>query len=225
MTDLDQLLRDVEGRLQDEQGPVGRGRALPSPVRLALALGLAVVIVATVAVLMPRPDLADYPGERLLADLGLLALPWCALVLLRLRPLHRPLPAAWQAPVTGLAVAAAATALVLLPQAHTGHPAALEGTGPDMVGRAVACLLFGLGWGIPFALFTLALQRRPDRGPLAGMVGAAVGMAVLVVHCPIIHVDHLVSGHLGVMVVLAILPLALALGAGGLSARRSGRPT
>jgi hypothetical protein len=103
------------------------------------------------------------PLSTLLLELGALGLMGLGAGWLWLRPLHRPAPPRW------LAQALLALALLLLwvlsalPAAHTAHPASLEGTGSDVIRRALPCFIYGSLLGLPPALLTALLGRGARR--------------------------------------------------------------
>ncbi len=176
---------------------------------VALRVGLLVAAAAAVTVAQRwnlRADLDAYPLGRMVGTLGGLAL--CAVLAWRLalRPLHRPrMAAAW---AVGLLAAVLILPVVLaaLPQAQTGNPASLGGTGSDLVSHALACFGYGALWSAPVLAQSLAADRTPSLRPppvwLAFGATGLVGNLALQVHCPLTAPAHLLAGHASLGVVL-----------------------
>ncbi len=188
----------------DDEGAFARVSSLGSSVRWMLAGAWVLLLCGVVLAATPRPDLMLYPRGRLVLELGVLL---AALVLAlhgALRPLTLP---AWSAGRRVVPLVAGGVSLAIwcgLPMAHADHPASLVGVGEDFVPRAVACLLFGLGFAALAGGGLAALSRARGRQWLPGALGvwaaALMGLAALYLHCPITHPQHLWAGHATVVV-------------------------
>jgi len=196
-TDPAAMFAELEQQLKrKETGPLAWLRSRPTHWRY-LATGLAASGAAATSLATLRADIGVYPILRLCVELLLLA----AMALLSawfwLRPLHRPAPK----PLTKVLVTTIGLVLpaifALLPATHAAYPASLAGTGPDLVPRAMACLIYGTVLAVPVALLTVGLGRRFRRSTvlLAIGTGTLAGVAALQLHCPITHTAHLLLGH------------------------------
>jgi hypothetical protein len=162
----------------------------------------------------PRADLAAYPGVRM--ALALIALSLVALLgwVAALRPLQRPAlgSAARWALLLGLVLVP--VGLALAPEAHTAHPASAEGTGSELVPRAVACFLYGGLFGLPLVVASVLVDRTGGRRALVWLVSftaaAVVGNLALQLHCALTHPAHLLAGHASIGLAALLIALATA---------------
>jgi len=201
----------VERRRERERGPLAWLRERPLGVQRGLAASVSFAVVLVVWTLTSRVDWSVYPAGRLAAEI--LALGVLVVVVTRaaLRPLTLP-----ARPLLAVAALVAGVVGILavtgLPPAHAAHPASLEGLGAALIPRAMACLVFGSICALPVFGLLLASDRLAGavRGTVRlSAVGAAiVGVLVLQVHCPIVHVAHLRVGHATVLVVMLLAGLA-----------------
>lgn len=186
---------------------LGRLRSLPTPLRRALSLASSALVVWLVIRNAPRADLAVVPIERwtitaLVLLAGLMLNTWDSL-----RPLtQRPLPEYLQGILVFGFGGLVPVVLGLLPPAHHRHPASLEGLGEMFAPAALGCFGFGVLCAVP-ALLLGALLSRTGHGYgntawLAAATGATQGLLALHMHCPIVHPEHLLVGHLTAAVAL-----------------------
>jgi hypothetical protein len=167
-----------------------------------------------------RSDWDVYPRQRLVVSGLVFGVGLAISLLLLLRSLGRPRARAGvQAAMVAFGLSIPLV-LALLPGPHAAHPAS-AGHGADLWPRALACFAYGTGLALPF-LGTLWAVARSDRVASFGLslAAAAAGLvanAALLVHCPIVHLDHLLLGHASIGVVLVLG------GAVGLAAHAAGR--
>jgi hypothetical protein len=172
---------------------------------------LAALLIAGFAALafgvMPRPDLARLPPQRLLATLAVFALLTGAALLLALRPLHRPPPPRY------LVVVWITSGLVLpflvaaAPEQMPMHAASSVGRGAELWSHALPCF----GAGSIVAVTVVMVVGLLDRGrqlAIVPVLGAALagGLAAnlaLQLHCPITAIEHLLLGHALIVVFAA----------------------
>ncbi len=215
-------LAEAEAMLARERGPRAWLHSRTTAQRTGLAAAGAGLVPLLVWLAWRRIDAGVYPTGRLLLDVGVVLLPAAWLLVAAMRPLHRP---AWPRAVAwlglGLAVAGVLAGAWLEP-AHHAHPASLAGTGPQLVPRALACLAFGTGLGLPALLWLVALARGGERPSLLAVVAGLAGGVAIFLHCPIVAPEHLVLGHAPVMLVVLALMTAWGL-ATGLATRRRAR--
>lgn len=211
---LDAIERATLARVEAKPGFAERVRELSTPGRsTVLALG-ALLGVAFVLAAARRVDLAVFPIPRLILEVGVLTtlMLWGGALLLR--PLHRPPVRDWVRDLLPWAAVLAPFVLAALPAAHEAHPASLEGAGPDLVKRALACFLYGSAFSIPIAALAWLTDRSAFRGHGAvtiALVGAAaVGNLILVLHCPLTAPAHRMAGHATISVVFFVAALAVA---------------
>ncbi|PKN58905.1 MAG: hypothetical protein CVU56_02870 [Deltaproteobacteria bacterium HGW-Deltaproteobacteria-14] len=222
--DFAALFAAVEAEQRRERGPLAWLRSRPTWVRRSMIFGMAIVIATIILVAMRRPDFAFYPMGRFALELGLLAGALAVAVAVAVRPrLDVPSARATSA-LVGLAILVPVL-LAVLPQAHAGHPASLLGVGSDFLPRAIGCLVWGLVMGTPTAIIAFLARRDGGGEPrrdllLAGAAGLA-GVIALEMHCPITDGDHLLVGHVSVVVILVAV-IAVAGWLGGRLRRRRG---
>ena len=213
--ELDGLLEEVRADIAREQGIAGRWRSQPTAVRRGVGLAALLGTALVYGLLRPRVDMAVFPMPRMLLLVGIYGFVGALASLGSLgsarRPVLRPRLA-----LVGLAVAVVVSVgLALLPPAHQAHPASLEGTGPDFVPRALACLLTGLSVALPGVLL-LGLGARATghslRAPwvLGAVAGALAGQLALQLHCPIVSSGHRLAGHALLVIVLGVVTWVVA---------------
>lgn len=197
--DFEALWARVHGDLEAERGPLAWLRSRPTSVRLVVAVAAAALVLLFGGLVIGRPDLAVYPGGRLLLDVVLVVGALGAALWVGLRPLHRP------ASPPGLVLGAIAVVVLaalagpLLPVAHQAHPASLAGVGADFVPRATACFFVGSALALP-VLAVLAMLARRSRtlglpSALAVVGAGVVGAGAVFLHCPLVGPSHLLAGH------------------------------
>lgn len=169
--------------------------------------------VASVLIFRSRPDLAVYPMDRLLMLSALFSLVLLGNLWVAYHPLHRPPLAPWVAPAIMMIAIVATWIPVLLGQAHSDHPASLEGAGEDFAARALACFVWGVVISLPLMVaLWLGSRGKWTLGRLSPSVWVTSGIfAVLAlqVHCPIVHGGHLVAGHFSVLLAMLLLALLI----------------
>ncbi|MDD9939223.1 MAG: hypothetical protein OXT09_36890 [Myxococcales bacterium] len=201
--ELSELWKDLSPRVEAQERTVlGRLRALSTTTRLALAALMALLAVLASLLLTPRPELSAYPPARMA-----LVLCGCGVLLalaLRtgLRPVHRPSPSVQASVALALSAVLSALLFALLPEAHHLLPHTAPLPHETVWDRARPCLLFGLGTGLPVFLLLRALDRGARYAPwLAAVALGLTGNLALQLHCPLTNSDHLVAGHVMVLVV------------------------
>lgn len=210
---LDAVWAALDDDLRHEQGLGGRVRSLPTATRVGLVATVAAVVPLLVALTWGRADLGVYPAGRLVLDVLALAIPASLLLVVAMRPVHRP---AWPRWVPGLALALAVLGALLgaiLEPAHAVHPASVGGTGSELFPRAVPCLVTGTVLGLPMLLILrLVLRRRGRYGlpfGLAVVLAGVTGALGIFLHCSLVAPQHLLAGHATVVAVfLALAGLA-----------------
>jgi hypothetical protein len=201
--DIEATLGAVEKTVAAERGLRAALRNARTSVRLSLAAAVAGSSVLAVLTLRPRADLGLYPKGRLLAAVLILALLAGAALLRGLRPSHLPSLATWRTALLLVAAVLAPIVLALLPPAHTLTPLSLGGGGDDLVGRALACLGFGLAAALVpgVALWLIDRGTGPSRWLAAAAAAGLVGTLALELHCPLTGPAHLLLGHATVSLV------------------------
>ncbi len=215
-----ELFSSIESAVAKERGVAAWLRSRPTKTRVLLAFSAVLALAAFNLFASSRADLAVYPMLRLLVEVALFAAVIGSSVSIALDALHAPSrPASHRA---GLVVFAVAMPFVLtmLPQAHTLHPAALQGAGADFGKRAIACFVMGIGYALPVLLLLRGLDRGQHRASLTvalAAVGAgAAAQLGMHLHCAITFPTHLLLGHATMTLAL----LALYFGASRLARAR-----
>ena len=216
--DTTNIWQRLEADLAQEQGAAAKARSLPTSGRIVLAMAAFILLELIVYFTTIRADWAVYPTVRFAAEATGLALLLGITTLFALRPLHKVLLSLGTTRMAWGVSSMAIIALALLPAAHYAHEASLiGGLGNQFAQRAVACLLFGLVVSLPAMGMVWLLDRQPSfRAPVA-TIGALVGNLALLLHCPIVHEEHRLAGHVTVLFVL----FAAVLLAGWLRIRKS----
>jgi len=208
--DLSPMLGELHARISQGDTALEGVRALPSGWRLSIAALSALAIVLLVLLLMPQPELADYPRARLLPVMGALGVLLWPTLRAALRPLHLPALGGGRAWLLWLVAAAATFGLALLPAPEALLTDAAAAAGHDSLRHALPCLLFGLVTGAPVFAAIAVLDRGNRFAPL--LAAAAVGLVgnlSLQIHCALINRAHLLWGHAGVSVVALLGGLLL----------------
>jgi len=226
----DELRAALQREAQLQRDDPGAGEARFAPVEAALqgetglrawlssrstATRLTVMVVAIVATSLAvlrfsvRPDLASALGRVFSASL----IYGCALVgalSVALRPLHRP---GWPTGAARLALAlglGGAVGLALLPLA-TGQP--LSSPGLAFAQGAMGCFVWGKSLSLPLLALGWLMQRGgSDLAARLLVTGGAAGLAgnlYLECHCPSQSPDHLLLGHVTVLLGMLLLGLLL----------------
>jgi len=198
-TEMERLLGRLRSSLDEEKGPKGALRALPTWARFALAGAGILAMVAGVFLTARRADFDAYPPIRLslwvVSYVGLLAL----LASRTLRPLFRTIEPAGREMALVAACFAAPFVWALIPPAHLLHFVDTTGGGRD-------CLVLGVALGTAVIVLMRALDRAPDSNFRAAALGAAAGgltaNLALVFHCPKTHPLHLLVVHAPIGLVL-----------------------
>ncbi len=207
--DLESLLAEVEQSVGRERGPVAWLRSRPTGKRTALVLVAVAVVVLFILAFKLRPDLAEYPMLAMLVAVALEGLIIGAAVRIELRPVQDAAPPAWMRPLLGMLALAVPTLVALLPLAHAGAPLAYAPPGKSFVQLALGCFSFGTALAAPVLLLLWALDRQGHRARglavLAAATGGVVGNLVLLLHCPITDIGHMLLGHASIGFVLVLL--------------------
>ncbi|MEN9579843.1 MAG: hypothetical protein RJA70_2852 [Pseudomonadota bacterium] len=208
-------LQRLEATLSQQGALRGRLMSVPTALRARVLALVMLVLVTAQLMFAARADLGVYPMGRLALELGAHGLVLLLLVTILLRPAFRPdWPLTLTLRAAGLAVLVI-LGIALTNPAHALHAASLAGRGPDFGSHAAACLAYGTISGMSFVVLAALLDRGAPVGgtPRWGLhllltgLGIATSSLVLVLHCPIVHMDHLLVGH-----VLTVGPIALACG-------------
>lgn len=197
--DLDALFHDLREQVRSAASPVARIREQPAWRRRLFGLALALTIVVGAGVSKLRPDIGDYPPLLLAAYLVSLSVLLCLAIHIGLRPVHQlELPRVARAGLL-LTVVAATVTLAVVPGMHA-H--AIAPPAPwALTSHVPACLGYGFLVGIP-VYAALRLLARDSAGRLMAAAAAGlVGNLALELHCPVGGPQHLVLGHVGVLVV------------------------
>lgn len=207
--ELSKVMARVEESVARDTGAGAWLSSRATPTRLMIGVGLPIGIAIWILVAKARPDLALYPIGRLAAIVVAYSLLVGAALRHALSPLQRTAPAPWVRPALTFAVIALPFVVAILPAAHTGHPASLEGGGDDFVRRALACFGFGTALSLPvLVLWALLDRQKQGSAPLAALVAAGaglVGVLSLELHCPITRPPHLLLGHASVAIALTLI--------------------
>ncbi len=203
------LLRAVEADLSREVGARARLRAWPTWLRASLLVGFGLLLLlGSQLVVLPRSDFAEL-GWAFWLIAGFLVMWLLVGSLWLLHVATAPLSTArlGQRLALGLLLVPVATAVM-------AYEANATWASPGF------CFTYGGLLAAPFVVVAWLLERR-DRVPAASLlvVGALAGVTanlLLHVHCPSVHLGHLLLGH-------ASIGVAWALGLGLLSGRLQGK--
>lgn len=198
---LGELYTDLARKLDAERRARGWLRSRPTSQRLALA-ALAVGLTALAGAAAPRPNLAELPLTFWLLVAGALGVAAAVTVRLVLRPTHEGEATPLERHGTALAALLVPIALAVAvskPEAEASY--------------GLGCLLTGLAFALPTYVLVRHLDRQPEtrghRWLAAGVAGLAA-YGALTLRCPGEHLTHLVVGHAGAGVLVALASLALA---------------
>ncbi len=175
-----------------------------STSRRRSVLALTLIVPVTMGLVRHRVDWAVYPRLRMALVLAFAA----AFTLFFLRrvvqPLYRPEPRVRDGVAGPVGAALLLLLLGVLPEAESPHPLSLLGREHDFAPRAVSCLLWGTGAAAASAV--LGHWLAWGRGRWAVVVGTtAIALFALQLHCPLTHRGHLVVGHGGVLLGVALV--------------------
>jgi len=195
-------------QLDAETGPAAWLRSRSTSERFGVLIAVAVAASVVAATLGGWTDLALLAQGRLVLEFALLG----GFALLGMAGSvrgyhHRELPRwmGWGL-IGATLVVPLALALMPMPSAEVPEGAAMA--------AALGCLMYGLAIAAPVLLVAWVLDRGSWRGrPSVRYAASAAGLAGLVglqLHCPVHHAEHLMVGHLPV--VLAMLGTAAVLG-------------
>lgn len=193
----------IEADQEAEKGLLGRLRSLPTTTRRLVAGAVALGFTLLSGLLLPRPNLGQYPTLRMALILGAMAV-LCGVAVWRiLKPLHEPRPSATADRVLLVLGVLAPVLFACWPMpAELRH----EATG-TFVGRAMSCLAFGGVLGIPVLGLAVAMRRaRVDGAAVAALAGVAAGLTAnlgLQLHCPATDPSHILVSHASLVVLLA----------------------
>jgi hypothetical protein len=210
LTESRDSYESMRATLGQERGLISWLRSRRTSTRVTI---MTVPIVATVLAVLRfsvRPDLAEASTRLSVATL----IYGCALLgvlSVVFRPLHLP---GWPTSLARffLSLGLGGTlGLALVPLA-TGQPL----VGPDLpfAAGAMGCFIWGQSLSLPVLTLGLLLERGGSdlTGRLLGVGGAAglAGNLYLECHCPIARADHLVMGHVSVLLVTLSIGVLLA---------------
>lgn len=215
--EFESLWTAIDQDVQHERGLLARWRALPTATRWGIVVAMAAALALYQALLRRRADFAEYPslvmGVEVIA-FGLLTLGITGELL---RPLHRSVRRSWRLLIV-VAALALPMAIALSAPAHWAHPASSNGAAGRFWPLALACLLYGGGIAVLFAVVTSLLDRGGlslwRQSWLTAIAAGLVANFAMHLHCASTDPAHLWAGH--VSVTLVILPLI----AGGITLKR-----
>jgi hypothetical protein len=214
--DLDALLAGLEQQIRaEEKSPRAFLRSRPTWIRIALATVAVLLVVGPVVLFMPRRDLHEYPGPRMILTVLAMIISLAITVIIALRPAYRPpLPRA-------LLTAATVSALLIL---FFFSMMPMSGTTTEnidsflqLLPHALPCFYFGVAAGAPIYLIVRTLDHQVTRLTAllaAGTAGLTANLA-LHFHCANSQVEHMLLGHFSVAVLFMLLVAA----AGAISRR------
>ncbi len=192
-------LTRLEQLLVAEEGWGGRVRSLPTTARFRALLLVILSAVTLQLLFFYRADMAVYPKPRLSAETLAHSVVLLGLLAALLRPAYR---VAWPRSA-GVALGVAGLLLPMVVAAtnpaHALHPASLTGMGADFWPRALGCMSWGSLMGLPLVVMAALMDRSPGLSwwKLSLLVGLGVGTGslALLMHCPVVHPEHLWAGH------------------------------
>ncbi len=192
--ELDELARKVDTAIAAERGVVARVRAWSRLSRFAMVALLIGVIAMMTGTLSPRSDMNTMPRWRLVAVIGVYVVIALAAVWHALRPLWLRRLSPW---VSRLLVCAG----LVIPFVHALLPEL-----PTHEAHISSCLANGTLLGLSVLLLARAVDRGGHRGTdealLAAAGGGVGGVMALHLQCPINHVEHLLTAHAPVPLLL-----------------------
>jgi len=204
----------VEKAIEGDAGLIGWLRSRRTSTRHAIMLVPILATLLWVLRFSVRPDLAEV-GIRICVATIIYGCALLGVLSVAFRPLHMP---GWPTTLARffLALGVGGTlGLALVPMA-TGQPIG----GPELpfAAGALGCFIWGQTLALPILALGLLMGRRGSdlSGRLLGIGGSAglAGNLYLECHCPIARSDHLVMGHVTVLLVTLGIGVVLAAVAG-----------
>ena len=202
---------EVQKAIQGEAGVIGWLRSRSTRTRLTI-VGL--VILATVLCVLQfsvRPDLAE-AGTRVSIATLIYGCALLGVLSVAFRPLHLP---GWPTTLARffLALGLGGTLGLALVPLLTGQP--ISGPQIPFAAGALGCFIWGQTLALPILALGLLIERGGSdlAGRLLGIGGAAglAGNLYLECHCPVARSDHLIMGHVTVLLVTLSLGAILGL--------------
>lgn len=207
--DVEALFAGIKGRIDVENKAMpGYLRSRPTWMRVAIGCAAVFLIMLPVLWLKGRPDLAEYPRERMIGVLVSMSIALFLTFSIALRPAYRP-------PMSRAAIGALALAGLLLsfvvcvlPMPGVDHPPMSAG---ELMPKAMPCIYYGILFGAPIYLLIRALDHEVTR--LAALLAASsAGLTAnlgLHLHCANTHPGHMLLGHFSVAVMFLGLVAAV----------------
>lgn len=195
--DLSALLQRTQAAIEADVSPAGRVRRLSTPARIALVLAVAVGTAVASLLGSPRADM-DWVNTT---HLGLVSagMTMGALigVALAMRPTWAPEASRPRAVGALLLALLLPALLVAVPVIDPAEAFAFDKA--DLPELSVKCF----GYGSAIAFFVVGAWRLVERRTHAGALrwatamaaAAAIGNVGLIVHCPVIDMEHKLAGH------------------------------
>ncbi len=203
-------LERLQEAIERENGLVGWLRSRRTGTRLAIMIVPILATVLWVLRFSVRPDLTEV-GIRISVATLIYGCALLGVLSVAFRPLHMP---GWPTNLARffLALGLGGTlGLALVPLA-TGQP--ISGPEIPFAAGALGCFIWGQTLALPILALGLLIERRGSdlAGRLLGIGGAAglAGNLYLECHCPIARSDHLIMGHVTVLLVTLIIGIVLA---------------
>lgn len=203
--DVEALFVGIKSRIDDENKAMpGYLRSRPTWMRVVIGCAAVALIMMPVVFLKGRPDLADYPRERMIGVLMSMSVALLVTFAIALRPAYRP-------PISRAAIAAIALAgLVLsflvcvMPMPGVEHPPL---SAEELMPQAMPCIYYGILFGAPIYVLIRALDHEVTR--LAALLAASsAGLTAnlgLHLHCSNSHPGHMLLGHFSVALMFLVL--------------------
>ena len=170
---------------------------------MGVILTTTILTAAMVATLALRIDFSVYPSLRMILELGVGAVLATTAIGLAIRPLQRaPLPPSLLR-VAILVLVCFPVVLVLLPMAHSAHPASLLGAGDDFWPAALTCFAVGSTLAVPtlgLLMFTSRRHSALEAIVLMALASALSGYIAIYMHCPMTSPLHLAGGHASITI-------------------------
>ncbi len=213
------LEKPLEVSLDRERHGWRRLRSLKTTSRVGGVLAFAAGPVLAQVFFSLRADALVYPTSRWVFDSFLFGSAFGAAALLLLWPAHLRRPRFLPLPSERAFLLWAGWGLVvpllvaIIGPAHLSHPESLPVAAGEFWGRVLACFRYGTALSLPI-LLAISLSSRllpmsPGRLTLMSIFMGIVANWLLVIHCPLTGVAHLLGGHVTVAWVVTILSLVL----------------
>lgn len=195
----DSAFGELQEAIAAEDQGIRSWRSLSTWKKQLWVWGVLLVLFVLVWWLRPRFDLSAYPFGRMLAILGVFLVLSGVGLWFSLRPSYKPPLQKFPRWVLWSIFFMTPLLIAILPQAHTGHPRSMGGTGPDFWPALLKCVGFGsmLSFPVIGLIWALHAFERP-RANTVLTVGLTCGLfanAVLQIHCSLVHPTHLFWGH------------------------------